>query len=365
MSVYRRDYKEEVKQGSDGSGSWAYKFTYRKIQYRKAGFKNKREAMLAEEKARKDVILEGKVLRPFQMMKFEDVGKLALSVRKSSNSPLAKKCDNGRMKVLNRYFGNRNVHTITDSDITTFIETRQGEGLVNRTINLDLNLLRVVMAYAVKKHYATCNPTDGIKNLPEPIKDRECMSLEEYGRLIKAAAALPNPTELVAWVMTSACTGMRPSEVLFLEWTDIYFDQDKIYVRPKNGNPLKTGMFRVVPLHPELKPILLKWKEEWDKIKEKSGHNHNWIFIYPADPSIRAQGFRRSFAHACKDAKVVPKSRYEFRHFFISQAVMQGIDLLTIARWVGHSSPQMIYKYYGHLSPDWQGKQMEKLKLGV
>jgi len=42
---------------------------------------------------------------------------------------------------------------------------------------------------------------------------------------------------------------------------------------------------------------------------------------------------------------------HDCRHFFISYAVMSGIDYMTIARWVGHKDGGiLIGKVYGHLS---------------
>ena len=53
------------------------------------------------------------------------------------------------------------------------------------------------------------------------------------------------------------------------------------------------------------------------------------------------------------------------RHYFISNAVMSGVDLLTIAKWVGHSSTKMIEETYGHLSPEYRARQMLKVNVGT
>ena len=53
------------------------------------------------------------------------------------------------------------------------------------------------------------------------------------------------------------------------------------------------------------------------------------------------------------------------RHFFISKAVEAGINSLTIANWVGHSSTKMIEQVYAHLSPEFKNGEMNKLQLGL
>jgi integrase len=56
---------------------------------------------------------------------------------------------------------------------------------------------------------------------------------------------------------------------------------------------------------------------------------------------------------------------YTLRHFFISYCVMRGIPMLTIARWVGHTTTQMIERVYGHLTPAYQAEQMTRFTIGV
>ena len=42
---------------------------------------------------------------------------------------------------------------------------------------------------------------------------------------------------------------------------------------------------------------------------------------------------------------------HDFRHFFASQAVMAGIDYMTVAGWLGHrDGGVLVGKVYGHLS---------------
>ena len=54
---------------------------------------------------------------------------------------------------------------------------------------------------------------------------------------------------------------------------------------------------------------------------------------------------------------------YTLRHFFISYCVMNEIPMLTIARWVGHSSSRMIEQVYGHLTPRYRAGQMARFNI--
>ena len=52
-------------------------------------------------------------------------------------------------------------------------------------------------------------------------------------------------------------------------------------------------------------------------------------------------------------AKLPRIAFHDLRHYFISYAVMSGIDYMTIAKWVGHRDGGiLIGKVYGHLADD-------------
>ena len=56
---------------------------------------------------------------------------------------------------------------------------------------------------------------------------------------------------------------------------------------------------------------------------------------------------------------------HDCRHYFISHAVMSGIDYMTIARWVGHKDGGvLIGRVYGHLNDEHAKRQAKRLKLG-
>lgn len=54
---------------------------------------------------------------------------------------------------------------------------------------------------------------------------------------------------------------------------------------------------------------------------------------------------------------------YSMRHYFISKALMSGVDIFTVTKWVGHSSTKMITEVYGHLSPTFRKGQMAKIRI--
>jgi integrase len=55
---------------------------------------------------------------------------------------------------------------------------------------------------------------------------------------------------------------------------------------------------------------------------------------------------------------------HDYRHFFISYCVMSGIDIMTIAKWVGHEDCGiLIGKVYWHLSNEHAQRQAQRLNF--
>lgn len=63
---------------------------------------------------------------------------------------------------------------------------------------------------------------------------------------------------------------------------------------------------------------------------------------------------RRRLAEASKAARIEPPASYHIlRHTWASHRVMNGADLLVVARVLGHADTRMVEKHYGHLRPSY------------
>jgi integrase len=255
------------------------------------------------------------------------------------------------------------VDEIGEGDILAFRTQRKNDGLCNRAVNIDLALVRQVFKFAVTKGYASSNPTLGVKSLRQTIKDHSSFPAEKLELFMTEAGKTRTGFQLVVWLKLRALTGLRPSESLYLEWQDIDFTKEQIFVRSKNGSPLKTGTFRVVEIHPALKTLLLDWRQQWSQRMTPLGTPHQWVFFHPDHPEQRAEGFKRSFERARAAAGISQFRSYDLRHYFISKALMSGVDTFTISKWAGHSSTQMIDQVYGHLTPEFRAGQMARIKF--
>ena len=66
------------------------------------------------------------------------------------------------------------------------------------------------------------------------------------------------------------------------------------------------------------------------------------------------------FAKFCKQAKVTKIRMHDMRHTFASLALMDGVDVPTVQKWLGHKNIQTTMRYI-KLLPQHMQEQSTKL----
>ena len=114
----------------------------------------------------------------------------------------------------------------------------------------------------------------------------------------------------------------------------------------------------MVDFNPALESYLLEMN------KRKNGS----AYLFPAPRIFGEDAPARSLREALRKARDIAGAKgfgfHDCRHYFISHAVMSGIDYMTIAKWVGHKDGGvLIGRVYGHLNDEHAKRQARKLRL--
>ncbi len=228
------------------------------------------------------------------------------------------------------------------------------KGIKANTVNFELKALNNLFNLAIKWGYLNDNPVKGVKRLKvDDTKRLEFLSKEECQRLLVAC-----PPKLYPIFFTFLNTGMRKSELEHLEWKDVDFQRKKIRIRWKEFWQPKTGE-RDIPIGPQLCDILLKLKEEND-----AGLISNFVFPHKDGGKIKIK-LRDKMIEVAKKAGIPELTRlHTLRHTFASHLVMQGVDLPTVMKLMGHSDIQTTM-IYAHLAPDHLADAVEKLPFST
>lgn len=179
----------------------------------------------------------------------------------------------------------------------------------------------------------------------------------EYRRLREAAATFPGRPELPAMARVWVECCCRPREALALRWEDydpaagIVSVRRALTTRGKGGSKsLKTERSaRSVPLSPATRAALDAWRQQapasgWMFPGAGGGH---WWYSHFRTAVWKPLADRAGLPHH------TPKS---LRHAGASMLLAAGGSLLAVAKRMGHSSPQLILRVYGHVMTDDQRK---------
>ena len=206
------------------------------------------------------------------------------------------------------------------------------------TANRMLTILKAILNHAANEYPAL---SDDAWRRVKVFKDAEVarvryLSDKEAQRLVNAAEE-PFRSIVVAGLLT----GCRYGELVNLQAADYNPDAGTIHIRiSKSGKP------RHVVLTDE-------GQQHFERAAAGKGGD-DLLFKTPNGNQWGRSHQHRPIALACENGKIVPAISFHIlRHTYASRLVMQGVDLIVVAKQLGHSDTRMVEKHYGHLAPSY------------
>ena len=199
---------------------------------------------------------------------------------------------------------------------------------------------------AVKYGYLPKNPARNLEPLCGiQINKQRFLSNDEIQKVLE----ITKNTYLENLVLTVLYTGMRRREAIHLEYQDIDLEKKLIYVRNKNNFVTKSRRERVVPLHSKLFNV-------FQDCEQKKGV----CFLYNRDRIIHEDTASRNFKELMFKIGLADVGLHTIRHTFASHALMSGISIWEVAKWLGHSTTY-VTELYGHLCPE--RREIDRLNI--
>jgi len=300
---------------------------------------------------------------------------------------------------LNKFFGHVRLSQISRFDVERFRahELERGQGW--RTTTKTLVLLGTVFRFARAHGWMNSDPTEGIRKIARPQAheeelDSNVLAPEEARALLAAAerrataariaqsarpARSPDTVPQRRLDHSAACyfavvacamlAGLRQSELLALTWGQVDLDGRELRVvarfrKGETGEPKSGSSRRRVPMPDALVRILRAWKlasafkaDDALVFCTSAGGHENYSNV-----------IKRGLRPALVDAGITRLIRlHDLRHTYASSLIRAGVDILRVARMLGHASPDITLRVYGHLirqGRDDAAEKLEQLMLG-
>ncbi|MEA3404825.1 MAG: site-specific integrase, partial [Pseudomonadota bacterium] len=274
----------------------------------------------------------------------------------------------------------RPLNSFSARDVTQWQAKMVKSRLSVSTIKKQYTALKTVLNHSIKRGFMEANPLqqvkldpmrDSIEHIEARKEKRTYLSKEQINALFQGLNLYENErrkersnsikhgkkhlqpfegltytSHVVPMIELMFHTGLRTGDIITLKWTDVNMDfgtLSKILNKTRHKNPDPTTL----PLSTEALNTLKKWN-----IQNRHARS-GYVFINPQTGTCFDKDCLRKQWVRIKDLSGLPTEldMYTLRHNFASWLVMNGVNLMTVAKLMGHSDVSMVIRHYAHLSP--------------
>lgn len=243
------------------------------------------------------------------------------------------RCHLSAMREILRKYGARSIVDISKKEISAIIEEMQ-KNSKNETVHKKISLFRAVIRWSAERGY---REEIDFPRLPKVHYQRFIPpSPEELQTIMQYAAP-----HVVRVIILGAQCGVRvgPSELFRLTWADV--DIKRRLLRVHGAKKNLNASWREVPIRESLVPIFEVWKREDDDSSVK------YLIHHRGQP---VEKIKKAWAGALRRAGITRRIRpYDLRHAFATEMIASGVDIGTVAKLMGHSSPTMLLNHYQYV----------------
>ena len=269
------------------------------------------------------------------------------------------------------------LHQLEGSILQTFFNSLR-DNLSPKSITNIRNMLHYAFSQAALLGLLQRDPMLGVRIPRNPRKEMRVLSREEQNRLITTAYSSEDP--MAYSVVFDLFTGLRRGELLGLQWRDIDFDEKFLSIRraleeqslPGERktqlvltNPKTDYSLRRFSLCDSLVEDLRHLKEERLILLERQRRTlrkTDFVFTGRQFQMIPPRTFSGFFQRLCKSAGIQDVTFHTLRHSFATRSLEVGIDIVTLSRLMGHSTPATTLAQYCHALPDHTKQQVQRLE---
>ncbi len=291
---------------------------------------------------------EGKAATPasrgtFGHLKLSAALEQITAERRGRVSERTTQIDVERSRVLRRHLGELIVRKISAETIRAYQNTRTAEGVKGRTVNLEINLLRIVLKRA--RRWSAI--ADDVQNLPEA-QDviGRVLTREQKANLFTVASARPRGMVALCAAVIAVSSTCRKVEILNLKWGDVdLFDRHFQIRRSKTASG-----HRLVPMNADSLQAFARLRQ---RAEDLGGGNPDH-FVFPAcegqvfDFGKPQKSIRTAWRKLTEEAGLKGFRFHDLRHQAITELAEQGAPDATIMALAGHMSRQMM-EHYSHV----------------
>jgi integrase len=294
---------------------------------------------------------------PFAKMPFTTACDAYLGERALRVSARTIRTEKEHWNHLRDFFGQKLLHRISEDDVREYLLKRRAAKAANRTINIEIGILRRIVVRARRLH--AFSDSDVFKPLPEKKDIGRALSHDERLRLLAKAKERPEWMNAYLAATIALNTTMRSGEIRRLQWRDIDFLDRSLVVREAKTD---AGV-RVIPLNGDAFAAIMELRERAREI----GATEPDHYLFPSqegfsapDPTRPVKDWRSAWRSLRAKAGLSWLRFHDLRHTAITNLAEGQASDTTILDIAGHVSMRML-RHYSHVRKETKRRALDAL----
>ncbi|OZE87880.1 hypothetical protein CH305_01640 [Rhodococcus sp. 15-649-2-2] len=228
-----------------------------------------------------------------------------------------------------------------------------------RTVNYMLGLITAILQDQMKQGNVIRNVGAMVDRLPAEAAEMQTLSKLEVDKLLAHVAREPMQH---AWQL--AMHGMRRGEIAGLRWEDVDLDKGKLNVANTRiavgsdiieGPPKTKKSRRTLPISKPLEAALRAARAQQARDKLSLGEHYQeseYVVRLPSGQAVHPNLLTFRWKKILESAQLKHVRLHDARHTCATLMHLQGIPIVVIAAWLGHSSAAFTLSVYTHSQED-------------
>lgn len=251
--------------------------------------------------------------------------------------------DKAKLRWLDRFLRDKPL-TAIDRDLIDEIGAAKADESSPSNANRTLALVRSILRRAVLE-WEWLDKAPRIRLFPVNPQRVRWLNWETAEKLISCL-----PIHLAVMARFSLATGLRQSNVSFLEWSQVDMNRKVAWIHPDQAKARKSIP---VPLNGEAMRVL----------EGQKGQDARYVFVYQGKPVKRTT--TKAWYRACERAGIEEGFRWhDLRHTWASWHSQAGTPLNVLQELGGWASSEMV-KRYAHLGVQHLAEYAARIDPGV
>lgn len=142
-------------------------------------------------------------------------------------------------------------------------------------------------------------------------------------------------------------SGMRPGELIALHWVDVRGSKISVH----RTLELTTGKIKDRPKTRHGRRVIDIPEDTVSVLAEHQRYQSNSELVFPSSnhKPLNGSNIRRSLHTFAEKAEVKPIRTHDLRHTYAAMAIASGMNVMRLARQLGHADPSFTLRTYGHI----------------